>query len=56
MTHTQKNLERDKIKQFFESDFNEFKEKCEEMKIRTRNILTNYIKLSESLQNLINNK
>ena len=56
LTHTQKNLERDKIKQFFESDFNEFKEKCEEMKIRTRNILTNYIKLSESLQNLINNK
>ena len=51
LTHTQKNLQREKIKQFFESDFFEFKEKCEELKKRTKNILNNYIDLSESLYN-----
>ena len=51
LTHTQKNLQREKIKQFFENDFFEFKEKCEDLKKRTKNILDKYIELSESLQN-----
>ena len=49
LIHTQKNLQREKIKQFFESDFFEFKEKCEKLQKRTKNILNKYIKLSESL-------
>ncbi len=49
LIHTQKNLQREKIKQFFESDFFEFKEKCEKLKKRTKNILNKYIELSESL-------
>ena len=51
LTHTQKNLEREKIKQFFEDDFFEFKDKCEELKKRTKNVLNKYIELSESLYN-----
>ena len=51
LTHTQKNLQREKIKQFFESDFFEFKEKCENLKKRTKNILNKYLKLNESLYN-----
>ena len=51
LTHTQKNLQREKIKQFFEDDFFDFKEKCEELKKRTKNILNKYIELSESLYN-----
>ena len=49
LIHTQKNLQREKIKQFFESDFFEFKEKCEKLQKRTKNILNKYIELSESL-------
>ena len=49
LTHTQKNLQREKIKQFFESDFFEFKEKCEDLKKRTKNILNKYLQLNESL-------
>ena len=56
LTHAHKNVQRDKIKQFFENEFYEFKEKCEEMKKRTKNILIKYIKLSESLQEIIDNK
>ena len=56
LTHTQRNLQREKIKQFFESDFIELKEKCENIKQRTKNILIKYIKLSESLQNIIDTK
>ena len=51
LIHTQKNLQREKIKQFFENDFFEFKEKCEKLKKRTKNILNKYIELNESLQN-----
>ena len=51
LTHTQKNLQREKIKQFFEDDFFEFKEKCEELKKRTKNILNKYIDLSKTLYN-----
>jgi hypothetical protein len=51
LTHTQKNLQREKIKQFFESDFFEFKEKCEALKKRTRKLLNKYLELNESLQN-----
>ena len=51
LIHTQKNLQREKIKQFFENDFFEFKEKCEKLKKRTKKILNKYIELNESLQN-----
>ena len=51
LTHTQKNLQREKIKQFFEDDFFEFKEKCEELKRRTKNILDKYIQLSDHILN-----
>ena len=51
LTHTQKNLQREKIKHYFEDDFFEFKEKCEELKKRTKNILNKYIDLSQSLYN-----
>ena len=51
LTHTQKNLQREKIKQFFESDFLEFKEKCEDLKKRTRKLLNKYMELNESLHN-----
>ena len=50
LIHTQKNLQREKIKQFFENDFFEFKDKCEDLKKRTKNILDKYIELCESLQ------
>ena len=51
LIHTQKNLQREKIKQFFENDFFEFKEKCEELKKRTKNILNKYVNLTEYLYN-----
>ena len=51
LTHTQRNLQREKIKQFFENDFFEFKDKCEELKKRTKNILNKYIELGQISHN-----